>query len=241
MKNIYFWADVETTGIKPTIHQILTLAFVAQDHTGKELARLDLKSLILEGRIVDQGALAVNKIDPYSEAWLKEALSYPELAKRVVKFVEDLRSPDCDNMFLAYKAGFDQGFISDLITEPVFKSLFNLVVDPYNMAKKLTKNGNLLTPMKKSTYAGGQDYPSCTLQDVATTTHTVCQEGEAHTAMPDVLTLIPTTNVLYIMLHGISFYVNSEFLKEYSVVWNPKTKVDKNQQLILKTMNDIKD
>ena len=241
MQNIYFWADVETSGTKPTVHQILTLAFVAEDHTGKELARLDLKTLILEGRAIDQGALTVNKIDPYSEAWSKDALTYPELANQVVQFVKNLSVPDCDNLFLAYKAGFDQGFISDLITEPVFKSLFNIVVDPYNMAKKLTKNDQLLTPMKKSTYAGGADYRSSTLQDVATTLHTVCKDGEAHAAMPDVLTLIPTTNILFIMLHGFSFYNQPELLKEYSLSWNPKTKTDKNHQLVLKTISEIKD
>lgn len=238
--NTYFWNDTETTGTDPKKNQMLTMAFVVKNFFGKEVDRLELKFKLIPNREVSQKALETNKIDPYSPEWNNGALTYEEGTKEVAAFVKKHKSHGT-NYFLAFKALFDWGFMEDMLGEQLFNELFNSVVDTYTIAKKAVSAEMVKTPEKESQYNPKEKYRSCTLQDVAKVLGTVSNEGAAHSALPDVLTMIPTTELIYKMLHGVEFYTNPSFLNEYKVQKKKAyVKKDSNQPSLIKKEDKVK-
>lgn len=208
MKKKYFWADSETTGQSvPAGHQILSIAIVVKDYLGQIRDTLDIKIKLKPNAVVEPKALEVNKIDPYSKEFNEGAYTYSEAKILIKEFILKNQAEDYDHesIALAYNARFDFKFLDAMFSESndFFRQLFHMVVDPLILAKKLTRSGKVKTEPKSND--DGTTYFPSSLQAMAKFYNTK-DDGDAHTAIADVRTMILTTEAMWKTEYNESMY-----------------------------------
>jgi DNA polymerase III epsilon subunit-like protein len=105
--------DIETTGLDPAFHEMVSIGMIYTDLEGAEIGRLDLRIMPLHPGRVDAGARAVNGFDP--ALWRRlGAIGEREAVRRIVAFHEATRSGRTV-IFTAYNVWFDQAFLTALL------------------------------------------------------------------------------------------------------------------------------
>lgn len=105
--------DVETTGLDPAFHEMISIGMIYTDVEGAEIGRLDLRIMPRHPRRIDPGARAVNGFEP--ALWRREgAIGEGEAARRIHAFHEAARRGRTV-IFTAYNVWFDQAFVSALL------------------------------------------------------------------------------------------------------------------------------
>ena len=105
--------DVETTGLDPAWHEIVSIGMIYTDFDGAEIGRLDLRIMPPHPGRIDAGARAVNGFSP--ALWRRHgAISEAEAARRLRAFHEATRGGRTV-IFTAYNVWFDQAFVSALL------------------------------------------------------------------------------------------------------------------------------
>lgn len=191
-KLVFF--DSETSGTNPKIHQMLSFAMYMTDLELNPLKTLNYNIQLRPDAVVDKGALAINKLNPYSKDWNDKSISERELRGEIISFCDDISS---DILFLAYNAAFDRDFAKACFSQAdieLSSVLKGALIDPMIGAKYCTKNRLILTELKQNTR--GQWYHAFNLQAVSHALKTQ-SVGEAHNALNDCLTLAPTTKEIY--------------------------------------------
>ena len=219
-----FWYDSETTGLNEKDHQMLSFAMVSTDINLNILSKFETKLRLLPHVMPDPQALKTNNIDPTSLDWFSSSKEENESINEFVNFYDSQKSDY--NYWLAFNAPFDNKFLFyALIRNSLLINLDNATcVDPLILAKEGTSKNILSTVQKKS--KDGRFYRSSTLQDVASLLGTK-NEGDAHNAMNDVLTMLKTTPKM------VEKVLNQDML---SFLNNPKyhTEKDKFKNLVVK-------
>lgn len=198
MKGKRIWLDTETTGFDPMKDQILELAAIAEED-GKEIERLEIKFKLKQNIFPSPQALLVNKINPYSKAWVNEALTENEAIEKLCFFLKRHEKDGVKPSLCAYNADFDKDMIAASMARngKSFKDHFNRSsFDPLQTARILVQSGQIKTKIK--TYPGGRTVPSSSLEDVAQALN-VIYKGEAHRAMTDVEVLKEVSKVIFKM------------------------------------------
>lgn len=105
--------DVETTGLDPAHHEIISVGMVYATPDGRELGRLDLRIMPPHPERIDVGARAVNGFDP--ALWQRlGAISEAEAVRRILAFHGRVRGGRTV-LFTAFNVWFDQAFLSALL------------------------------------------------------------------------------------------------------------------------------
>jgi DNA polymerase III epsilon subunit-like protein len=105
--------DVETTGLDPAWHEIVSIGMIYTDVDGAEIGRLDLRIMPPHPGRIDPGARAVNAFSP--ALWRRQgAIGEPEAARRIRAFHEATRRGRTV-IFTAYNVWFDQAFVTALL------------------------------------------------------------------------------------------------------------------------------
>lgn len=105
--------DVETTGLDPAFHEIVSIGMIYTDLAGRELGRLDVRVMPPHPERIEPGAKAVNGFDV--ALWqARGAVSEAEAARRVAAFHETARGGRTV-LFTAYNAWFDQAFMTAML------------------------------------------------------------------------------------------------------------------------------
>lgn len=105
--------DVETTGLDPAFHEIISIGTIYTDLDGVEIGRLDLRIMPAHPGRIDAGARAVNGFDP--ALWRRlGAISEAEAVRRLRAFHEEMRGGRTV-LFTAYNVWFDQAFVTALL------------------------------------------------------------------------------------------------------------------------------
>lgn len=193
------YIDVETTGLSKSDDQILELAAIAEDPSGRELERLHLKVKLKANIIPSPYALFKNNLNPYSDSWKKEAVTENEAAKAFAAFAERHKVGKINGYFTAYKAEFDGERIAVMFSRNGFQffDYFNRsVYDPIITARQLIKAGKIKT--KFNAYGNGG---SARLEDVADALQ-VSRRGNFHRAMIDVEVMRDVTKDLFKLATG---------------------------------------
>lgn len=105
--------DVETTGLDPAFHEMVSIGMIYTDLDGAEIGRLDLRIMPPHPERIDAGARAVNGFDP--ALWRREgAIDEAEAARRIRAF-HDETSRGRTVLFTAFNVWFDQAFLTALL------------------------------------------------------------------------------------------------------------------------------
>jgi DNA polymerase III epsilon subunit-like protein len=105
--------DVETTGLDPAWHEIVSIGMIYTDVEGAEIGRLDLRIMPPHPGRIDAGARAVNAFNP--ALWRRHgAIGEAEAARRIRAFHDTTRSGRTV-IFTAYNVWFDQAFVTALL------------------------------------------------------------------------------------------------------------------------------
>ncbi len=105
--------DVETTGLDPAFHEIISIGMIYTDLEGAEIGRLDLRIMPPHPERIDPGAAAVNGFDP--ALWRRlGAISEAEAVRRLRTFHDEMRGGRTA-LFTAYNVWFDQAFVTALL------------------------------------------------------------------------------------------------------------------------------
>ena len=105
--------DVETTGLDPAFHEMVSIGMIYTDLDGAEIGRLDLRIMPAHPERIDAGAQAVNGFDP--ALWRRRgAIEEAEAARRIRAFHDETRRGRTV-LFTAYNVWFDQAFVSALL------------------------------------------------------------------------------------------------------------------------------
>lgn len=105
--------DVETTGVDPAHHEIVSIGMIYTDLDGREIDRLDLTIMPPHPERIDPGAAAVNGFDV--ALWReRRAMNEGEAARRVAAFHHGARG-ERTVLFTAYNSWFDQAFLSAML------------------------------------------------------------------------------------------------------------------------------
>lgn len=105
--------DIETTGLDPAFHEMISIGMIYTDVEGAEIGRLDLRIMPPHPRRIDAGARAVNGFDP--ALWRRlGAIGEAEAARRIRAFHERIRAGRTV-LFTAYNVWFDQAFLSAML------------------------------------------------------------------------------------------------------------------------------
>jgi oligoribonuclease (3'-5' exoribonuclease) len=105
--------DVETTGLDPAVHEMISIGMIYTDLDGAELGRLDLRIMPPHPERIDAGARAVNGFDP--GLWRRMgAIGEAEAVRRIGAFHDRMRG-DRTVLFTAYNVWFDQAFVTALL------------------------------------------------------------------------------------------------------------------------------
>lgn len=206
-----FWFDSETTGTDPLFgHQMLSVAIQVENFKGIILDTLDIKIKLDPNSKVDEGALKVNKIDPYSESFNYGALTSSEACSHIKNFISKNYKHDEMNIAIAYKAQFDVGFFEKLFSDNgfVFKSNFDKIICPYPLAKKLTKTDVIKTDLKYN--SDHSSYRSCKLEDVAKALDTKEDDIVSHTALGDVKMMRKTIKKVWNVAYRQDIFDNQD-------------------------------
>jgi DNA polymerase III epsilon subunit-like protein len=200
------WGDTETTALHALVAQILEYAMIAQSSTGVELDRADVKLLLKPSIKPDPKALEINKIDPYSDDWIMEAISEEKALKKLIelcqKHVVDGEKP----MLCAYNARFDRDHLRVMFSRYKlnFDDYFHTeLFDPMITVKRLVDKGIIKTKMKVR--KDGREAASYKLEDVAEALG-VQSDKAAHRAIIDTETLIRVSLEVYRLVTGRSLY-----------------------------------
>lgn len=186
-----FWIDTETSGTSPELgHQILSLAISVESSNSIVLDTLDIKLKLKPKSIVSLESLSINGIDPYSEEFNNDSYTYENAVSIIESFV--LRNSDyrSESVACAFQADFDLKFLDQMFQSQnkLFRSLFDRVVDPYILAKKLTSTNKIKTQFKYN-QSKKHHHRSNSLQSIAEALGTKCLFLDAHTALGDVNTM----------------------------------------------------
>lgn len=105
--------DVETTGLDPARHEMVSIGMIYTDLDGREIGRLDLRIMPPHPERIDSGARAVNGFD--AALWRREgAIDEAEAVRRIRSFHEATRAGRTV-LFTAYNVWFDQAFVTALL------------------------------------------------------------------------------------------------------------------------------
>ena len=105
--------DVETTGLDPAFHEMVSIGMIYTDLDGREIGRLDLRIMPPHPERIDAGARSVNGFDP--ALWRREgAIGEAEAVRRIRAFHEEMRAGRTV-LFTAYNVWFDQAFVTALL------------------------------------------------------------------------------------------------------------------------------
>jgi len=105
--------DIETTGLDPAVHEIVSIGMIYTDLDGAEIGRLDLRIMPPHPQRIDAGARAVNGFDP--ALWRRlGAMGEREAVRRIRAFHETMRRGRTI-VFTAYNVWFDQAFLTALL------------------------------------------------------------------------------------------------------------------------------
>lgn len=105
--------DVETTGLDPAFHEMVSIGMIYTDLDGAEIGRLDLRIMPAHPGRIDAGARAVNAFEP--RLWRHSgAISEAEAVRRINAFHEQARRGRTV-IFTAYNVWFDQAFVTALL------------------------------------------------------------------------------------------------------------------------------
>lgn len=198
-----FWYDSETSGKEASKHQMLTFAVVCTDLSLNVLDQMYLKIQLLPTVTPEAGALAVNKLDPFSPEWNTNAVSEKDFCQKLTDFYKKNSASDEPCVWLAYNARFDNDFLG----ETYFRNKMELnlekdvCVDPLIMCREATRADKILTPLRESNYPGKPPFRSSALIDVSKALNTE-HIGDAHNALNDVLCMIRTIPAALAALTG---------------------------------------
>lgn len=107
-------ADIETTGLDPAFHEMVSIGMIYTDLAGAEIGRLDLRIMPAHPGRIDAGARAVNGFDP--ALWRRlGATGEREAVRRIAAFHERTRAGRTV-LFTAYNVWFDQAFLTALLS-----------------------------------------------------------------------------------------------------------------------------
>ncbi|HEX8653778.1 MAG TPA: 3'-5' exonuclease [Allosphingosinicella sp.] len=105
--------DVETTGLDPAFHEMVSIGMIYTDVDGAEIGRLDLRIMPAHPGRIDPGARAVNAFEP--GLWRRSgAIGEAEAVRRIRAFHEEMRRGRTV-IFTAYNVWFDQAFVTALL------------------------------------------------------------------------------------------------------------------------------
>lgn len=105
--------DVETTGLDPAFHEIVSVGMIYTDVDGTELGRLDLRIMPPHPGRIDSGARAVNGFD--RAFWRRMgAIGEAEAVRRIRAFHDRARGGRTV-LFTAFNVWFDQAFLTALL------------------------------------------------------------------------------------------------------------------------------
>lgn len=105
--------DIETTGLDPAVHEMVSIGMIYTDLEGAEIGRLDLRIMPPHPERIDAGARAVNGFDP--ALWRRlGAIGEREAVRRIQAFHEAMRRGRTV-LFTAYNVWFDQAFLTALL------------------------------------------------------------------------------------------------------------------------------
>lgn len=105
--------DIETTGLDPAVHEIVSVGMIYTDVEGREIGRLDLRIMPPHPKRIDARARAVNGFD--AALWRRlGAIDEAEAVRRIRAFHEATRRGRTV-LFTAYNVWFDQAFITALL------------------------------------------------------------------------------------------------------------------------------
>lgn len=195
--------DVETSGLKALQNQVLEYAAIAVDANGFKLDSIEVRIRLKSFVRPEPGALAANKINPFSEDWKKNSIEEERAAELLADFCEKHSINGNRPTFTAYNAMFDKDHISMMFKRHGidFDSHFDGVSDPLKTAKRLVGEGKIVTRFISKGKGG---YHSAKLEDVSEALGTK-SEGPAHRAMSDTVTLMNTFFKLYALVTGKSY------------------------------------
>lgn len=202
-----FGFDTETSGrFVDQGHQILTAAIVQKISESTVAKKIDIQLQVRPNAVIDDGALAVNGLNPRYYLWERDAIPYDHGQKMIENFIQSEADSESLMVGIAYNAPFDCSFFDDMFKNSYknFNSMFDIIFDPWLLVKKLVKEKKLITPeiMSKTST---KPYRSTKMQDVAETLNTKAQ-GLAHSALADTLTMFLTVEALWVIYTGRSFY-----------------------------------
>ena len=105
--------DVETTGLDPAFHEMVSIGMIYTEVDGAEIGRLDLRIMPAHPGRIDAGARAVNAFEP--GLWRRSgAIGEAEAVRRIRAFHEETRRGRTV-LFTAYNVWFDQAFVTALL------------------------------------------------------------------------------------------------------------------------------
>jgi DNA polymerase III epsilon subunit-like protein len=105
--------DIETTGLDPAFHEMVSIGMIYTDLEGGEIGRLDLRIMPPHPERIDPGARGVNGFD--LALWRREgAIGEAEAVRRIRAFHDRMRGGRTV-LFTAYNVWFDQAFLTALL------------------------------------------------------------------------------------------------------------------------------
>ncbi|HYJ28930.1 MAG TPA: 3'-5' exonuclease [Allosphingosinicella sp.] len=112
-RHILAHVDIETTGLDPAFHEMVSIGMIYTDLEGAEIGRLDLRIMPPHPDRIDAGARNVNGFDP--ALWRREgAIGEAEAVRRIRAFHDEMRAGRTV-LFTAYNVWFDQAFLTALL------------------------------------------------------------------------------------------------------------------------------
>jgi DNA polymerase III epsilon subunit-like protein len=177
-----FYFDSETSGLNPKEHQMLEF-YGKVTIDGELMEEISFGLLVDKTSKIEKVALEKNNIDPYSEEWVKNAISQEQAARKLVEFLDPYFKKG-QVIFCAYRASFDYSFLSSLLIKAGLSDRvhFSGIFDPLELARSLTESKKLKTRVKEN---GKMCH---TLSSVAEALN-VRVQGDLHRAKTDVLVL----------------------------------------------------
>jgi hypothetical protein len=211
-----FWFDSETSGTLPFHgYQVLSVAIEVEDAKKGIIDSLSFNVKLKNGSKVDKGALSVNNIDPYSESFNNEAFSYKEAYLKIKNFILKNYDSNYINIGVAYKAKFDIDFLELMFNQnnDYFCCLFDKIICPYSLTKKMTKSNKIETRQKCN--EDGTWYRMSSLLEVAKTLNTKSDSDISHTALGDVKIMNKTIKKVWSIAYNQSIFDNQD-LKRFN-------------------------
>ena len=105
--------DIETTGLDPAFHEMVSIGMIYTDLDGAELGRLDLRIMPPHPGRIDAGARAVNGFD--AALWRRLGAIGEREAVRRIRAFHDTTRRGRTVLFTAYNVWFDQAFLTALL------------------------------------------------------------------------------------------------------------------------------